>query len=386
METTIPRKIKKKQTARLESALVQKIRHAGGLSRVELAREIDLAPSTAGVYVNRLLEEGILLEGERQGSEIGRPRLLLTPNPAAGHFIGIDFEAHNINAVAVDFAQGELARVHRQISPEDAVEQILERLAEAIEAVRRQASGSLLGIGVGVPGLVDPERGVAIRYSQLEKWENIPLSNFLSDRFGVPVSLENNVRAMALAELKLGKARSLRNFVLIALRSGVGGAIVVDGQIYRGTGYVAGEIGQWRCPRFAGGVPLGEWDLLENIVSVPTLLSAAAISGPGDNLDSLIRAFRRGESVAVSAVKDALRSLGWALVQLCYVLSPQQIILCGPLTALGKQLTDPLQSQLRDLPFIPAEFLPQVKAGEFHEFQGALGATAHAISAWRPAY
>ena len=106
----------------------------------------------------------------------------------------------------------------------------------------------MLGIGVGVPGIIDPVTNVAVRYDLIRGWSNVPLGARLAKRFGVPVFLENNIRSMALAELWFGGGRGLRNFVCVGIRSGIAAGVVVNGRLLHGAQYRAGEIGHWVCP------------------------------------------------------------------------------------------------------------------------------------------
>src|SRR5580693_4773635 len=125
-------KIKQETIAHLEGDLLRRIRAQEGLSRVELARDLNLAPSTVGIYVDHLIEEGFLSESKRVGSEFGRPPAALALNPQGGRFIGVDFEARNIMATSVDFSQKPLKRFHDTISQTDSVEHILEKIEHAI--------------------------------------------------------------------------------------------------------------------------------------------------------------------------------------------------------------------------------------------------------------
>src|SRR3954469_5262803 len=97
-------RIKQKAIASLEAELLRRVRAQEGLSRVELARRLELAPSTAGAYVDRLIAEGFLSERTKETRDFGRPPTLLTLNPEGGRFIGVDFEARNLMATLVDFS------------------------------------------------------------------------------------------------------------------------------------------------------------------------------------------------------------------------------------------------------------------------------------------
>ncbi|HOW19403.1 MAG TPA: ROK family protein, partial [Phycisphaerae bacterium] len=173
----------------LEGEMLRLVRACGGLSRVELARELKLAPSTAGVYVDRLIRDGILLESEPTSRAPGRPPTLLLPSPDAGRFIGVDLEARNLLATVVDFSQRPLRQTHRRIRAADSARQIVRKIDQAVQELITGDRRPILGIGVGVPGRIDPVAKVAIHYPAIRDWHNVPLGDHLSRRFGAPVFL-----------------------------------------------------------------------------------------------------------------------------------------------------------------------------------------------------
>src|ERR1039458_4424844 len=252
-------RLSSEQVASVESEILKQVRANPGVSRIGLARELQIAPSTVGNYVGRLITEGFLVESEMTSFETGRPPTALRLDPDGGQFIGVDFEARNIMAMAVDFSDHPLKHAHRNIQESDSVAQIIAKIEEAIVEVLPEDQSHLLAIGVGVPGLVDPDQGVAVHYKYINHWKNIALAEPLAKRFGVPVYLENTVRSMTLAEMWFGQGRGAKDWLCLGIRSGIGAGIVSGGQLQRGANYRAGEIGRWRCPHpprvhFVGGL------------------------------------------------------------------------------------------------------------------------------------
>ena len=121
---------RKKAVAALEAKMIREIRSAGNISRIKLARSLSLAPATAGYYVNRLLNAGYLLEGERSASSSGRPATKLHLNPEAGAFIGVDVEARTIKVLMMDFAQSPPHHSHAKIPEKAGAERIVEIMQE----------------------------------------------------------------------------------------------------------------------------------------------------------------------------------------------------------------------------------------------------------------
>src|SRR5580765_3590336 len=191
-----PLKIKRHAIANLEAEMLRRVRVNESLSRVELARQLHLAPSTAGAYVDRLIEDGFLTERQKATRDHGRPPTLLSLNPEGGRFIGVDFEAHNLMATAVDFSQQPMRQIHKAIRSTDSVEQIIGKIERTIEELMNHHSRAVLGIGVGVPGTINPINQVAMHYPHIRGWNNIALGERLTRRFKVDVFLENNIRTM----------------------------------------------------------------------------------------------------------------------------------------------------------------------------------------------
>lgn len=405
----MPRRVKSKHqhVANLEAELLRRVRVQGGLSRVQLARELDLAPSTAGIYVDRLKREGFLLETETTERETaGRPPTSLVPNPNGGRFIGIDFEARNLMATVVDFSQQPLRQVHKTIRPEDSADQILSKIESAIQEMISVDSRSVLGIGVGVPGEIDPETNIAIAYDFIHGWSQVPLGDRLAKRFDVPVFLENNIRSMALAELWFGVGRGLWNFVCIGIRSGIAAGVVVNGQLLHGAQHRAGEIGHWNCPvppELDRSRKLAQTDSgwrwvpgtqLEQVASLSAIVAAAqrglirkartSLAGvKGElNADDVMSAARNGDPFSVSLVRAAGHVHGWVAHQLSELFNPEKIIFAGPLADLGDLFLESVRETAHELSDGSRELA--IASSTLGRYNGAVGAAALALHQWKP--
>jgi predicted NBD/HSP70 family sugar kinase len=404
----MPRRIKSKHqhVASLEAELLRRVRAHGGLSRVQLARELKLAPSTAGIYVDRLVREGFLLETETTGRETaGRPPTSLVPNPDGGRFIGVDFEARNLMATVVDFSQQPIRQVHKTLRPTDSAAQILAKIELAIDEMMARDSRPVLGIGVGVPGAIDPVTNVAVHYDFIKGWSDVPLGERLGERFGVPVFLENNIRSMALAELWFGAGRGLRNFVCIGIRSGIAAGVVVNGHLLHGAQHRAGEIGHWVCPvpaELADATPSrrnGEWRWqasakLEQIASLSAIVAAAQRGVKGGEktaladvkgeltTDDVLAAAHDGDKFALSLVRAVGRVHGWVAHQVNELFNPEKIIFAGPLADLGGVFLAAVRETARELGDAGRDLV--IVNSTLGQYNGAVGAAALALHQWKP--
>jgi glucokinase len=308
-------------------------------------------------------------------------------------------------AMAVDFSDRPLKQAHKSIRESDTVAQIIEKIEQAITEVLPDNKSRFLAIGVGVPGFVDPSKGIAIHYKYLNNWRNVPLAGPLAKQFGVPVYLENNVRSMALAEMWFGQGRGVEDFLCIGIRSGIGAGIVAGGQQQRGAEYRAGEIGRWRCPwprrpaaRFFRTSTSAVSDVeLQEVASVRAIVEAlerarrakeksllTAQSEPLTFAD-VERAARQRDRLTVQVIEFAAEILGWAVADLALALNPSRIILAGPLTVLGDTLLNPLRERAEEILGGSGAVVPSIVNSTMGEYGGALGAAALAVHEWKPA-
>ncbi len=395
-----------RHTSDLESNILKCVRASQGVSRVELARSLRLAPSTAGIYVERLLEGGYLQETDKAARETGRPPVLLGLNAERGEFVGVDFEARNIMAVAVDFSDKPLRNARLQIAEGDSVGQVTRKIEQAIQKVRPNDPKRLLAIGVGVPGLVDSARGVALHYEYIARWKNVPLAKLLRKKFPVPVFIENAMRTMALAELWFGQGLGVGDFACIGIRSGIAAGMVLDGRLYSGAQHGAGELGRWRCPFLAGkaarwfgadgdATPFGpELQEVASVRAIQRAFSRALASGQKSILrgeahpipiEEVVRAVQQRDPLALTVVGEAAKCLGWAISQLLLTVDPKKVILAGPLTMLGENLLQPLRAVTDALTPAESSRTADIVNSTMGEFIGALGAAALAVHEWKPA-
>ncbi|MBP8257410.1 MAG: ROK family transcriptional regulator [Opitutaceae bacterium] len=394
------------RTADLESNILKHLRTYTDISRVDLARRLGLAPSTAGIYVERLIRQGYVKERNKVARKTGRPPTVLQLNPERGEFVGVDFDARNIMALAVDFSDKPLRNTQLEIAESDSIDQVLRKIEQAVEKVMPKDRSRLLAIGAGVPGLVDCKSGVAVHYEYIAQWKNIPLAQRLKKKFGVQVFIENTIRTMALAELWFGQGLGVKNFHCIGIRSGIAVGMIQDGQLYCGANRAAGELGRWRYPHlspkvagwFKGGAGANSsfGPELQEIASVRAIQRALdqAISDGQQTLlrsslrpipiEDVLRAVQQRDPLALQIVGEVARGLGWAIGQLILTNDPAKIMLAGPLTALGDHILQPVRLTIDSLTSAEGHRNVEIVHSTMGEFIGALGAAALALHEWKP--
>ncbi|HVU33235.1 MAG TPA: ROK family protein [Opitutaceae bacterium] len=374
-------KSKHQIVAGIEAELLKRVRVEGGKSRAELARELRLAPSTTGIYVDRLVREGFLIERDAAPLDTGRPPKQLEPNPAAGKFLGVDFEPQNLFAVAVDFSLHLVRRCHRAVPANEPVPGILRRIEEALQSVLEGDRRPLLSIGVAVPGSIDQAKGLASGSELISGWDNVPVGPRLAEKFKVPVRVQNNIRTMAMAELWLGQGRGLTNFVSLGIRTGIGTGVIANGQLLCGAQGGAGEVGLWPAPD-APATDGNRERTLETTSSLGAILQAASeAAGKPVDFDQFRAQAESGDRTVLAILKQAAEQHAVAIYQLHVLFDPERIIVVGPLAELGALYLAPLKSSVRRRCHRAP---PELVASSFGQYGGALGAAAFALHEWLP--
>lgn len=392
------------QTADICRDIIRCVRLNDGISRVDLSRELNLAPSTVGAYVERMISDQYLMETrKRHSKDSGRPPTLLKTNPNGGYFVGVDFEARNIMAVSVDFSDQPQKYAFGEVEDGDDVEKVLAKVEAAIDEVI-QGNRKPLAIGVGSPGLVNADEGIALHYKYIHGWNNVPLASRFSKRFRIPVFVENNVRTMALAELWFGQGRGLKHLLCVGVRSGVGTGMILDGQLYTGFRHTAGELGRWKT---AGDVTLDQSLVrqsgadaglveLQEVCSLRAIMRALEIATTSQqgsflarrpkpfSVTDVVQAIQLRDSVAVRIVESSAAQLGRAIGQLIVIADPAKVVLTGQVTQFGNTFMLPLANAVRATLAGTGIEMPDVMASSMGEYCGALGAAALALHQWKP--
>jgi len=399
------------------SLVLHTIQRQQPISRIRLARATGISTTTITNLTAQLLDSAVVLEsGVDEGATTpgaGRPPVALRMARASRVAVGVHIGVRSVRIGLIDLQgnlltlrsiphppalhpsplhEGEGAARAREMAHRIA-DEILALLCEEGEHLRH---GRLAGIGVGASGLVESGTGVNLLAPRLG-WQNVPLRELLLERLAegareVPeqnlgagqragignvvaqgkVVVDNNVRSMALAESLYGVCRTVRALAFVYARVGVGAGLVVDRELYRGSGFGAGEIGHWcMVPRGGELCGCGNRGCLETLISEPALLAEAEAIQPGltlgkaNPLQTVFAAARDGHLALVEMLEDRAYYVGLALANLVNVLNPQAILLGGWLSD-AFDLIEPVVSGVmqrhafadmgRDVELLPTSF------------------------------
>lgn len=311
------------------SAVLAHLGVSGPASRAELARAVGVSPALMTQLSRDLLKDGLLVEREQAPSNGGRPAQLLGLAESAGHAVGVKVVADHLAFVEVAIDGGV---VRSTTVDYDASRSTF--VADLVERVRRfVADGSgdrLLGIGVAVPGTVDrPDSGIVDATTL--GWSHVAIGEAIRRALELPVIVENDVNALAVAERLYGLGRSHDNFLVVTIGSGVGAGIVMEGSLLRAGGG-AGEIGHIPVVDAGPHCVCGNHGCLEAHIGEAALVSAAGeagIIGAGAGIDDLRAAADNGDERAAQIFADAGRLLGRTLAGIVHTLDPAFVVVLG---------------------------------------------------------
>jgi N-acetylglucosamine repressor len=322
------------------------VRELGPISRAEIARETALQRSTISLIVDELRVDGLVEEvsGESTG---GRPPSLLSLRTADAVAIGVD-----LGTVKTVMASSDLAgRVLEQeeFPTDNDVNKTVKNIVQCAQRLIGKNNGTIEGIGISLPGVVDPETGNL--YVPHFSWRNEPIAETLTHATSLPVSIDNDANAAALAELWFGRPeiRKVRDFILVLVEEGVGTGIVFDGQVYSGEGGTAGEFGHMTI---GTGAPVacavGSTECWEAFASERAALARyqklSRSNGNDDvNFTKLMDLALRGDRNARAALKETARYLGIGIANLIQGLAPEAVIVAGPIAHAWQVIVEDLK-------------------------------------------
>lgn len=268
----------------------------------------------------------------------------LGPGPAV---LAIDVGGTQVKAATLD-ASGRILDVTRRPTPRsgaDAGGAIIEAAVQLLEAARLAGAG-IEAVAMTVPGIVDEERGVGVRSTNLG-WRDYPFRDVLGARTGLPTVIAHDVRAAGEAEAQLGAARGADQAAVVTIGTGIAAALRIGGRAYTAGGY-AGELGHVVVDPAGPACACGRTGCLEAIGSAAALVRRYRVRGdhPVENAADVLRLVELHDPVAVAVWRSALAALGVGLGMLVSIMAPEVIVVGGGLSEAGDVLLDPLREEL----------------------------------------
>jgi N-acetylglucosamine repressor len=372
----LPEKATHHQTRTFNQQLVLRALHDDSpLSRADLARLTGLTRTSVSDLVGSLIDDGLIEEVGRGRSSGGKSPILLRVAPEGRLLIGLDLADSQFSGAVVNLRGDILRSVRLPLEGRDG-DAAVELVYQLVDALRGDDPSPLLGIGIGAPGVIDTRTGT-VRWSVNLEWADLPLGPLVESRYGVPVVVANDSHAAALAELTFYRRPRPNNLIVIKVGRGVGAGVIVNGQLFQGDGYGAGEFGHVSPSHEGAACRCGREGCLETRTSMRALVDAARTVEPTITDEAgLVTAFQAGVVGVRQLVLEAARELGSAVGWLIGVLNVRHVLLVGPVAALGEDWLDEVRrSALASVLGLLARDT-QIEFGHVHDDAVVLGASA----------
>ena len=327
--------------------ILQVFRTHPTLSRARLAVETGLNPSTVSSIIGELIQDDLIRETDLIQSGTGRPGRLLELNPGGGCALGIEINVDYIEFLITDFAANVLWRQKQSIAPEIGQEEIIlqvSQLAKKASAFIQDCKSHLLGVGVGVPGLVDVSSGL-LRIAPNLHWTNIHIRDVLAKHFDCPIYVENEANAAALGEYYFGAVRNVKDFIYLSTGIGLGSGIVIGGKLFRGMFGYAGEAGHMTLDvngELCGCGKHGCWETFVGPRAVEQRVQSSLAGGAKSIMtdmvkgniqdivfDNVLKAAKMGDQTAMDALAKVAFYLGIGIANLVNLFDVEVIVLGG---------------------------------------------------------
>jgi len=324
----------------------------------------------------------------------------MTPGTAEKRWIvGVDLGGTNIVVGLLPIQGGDVLGFRTQPTESQrgarfVVNRIVQMVEEAIAEVTAEAGTTrhaVAGVGIGSPGPLDRKTGTVINTPNLG-WRNFPLRDLIANAVKLPCTLDNDANCATYGEWWLGAGRGTQQLVGLTLGTGIGGGVVLNGEIYHGASDVAGEIGHMTIDSNGRRCKCGNYGCLEQYASGPAIaeravegLESGAVSMLTEMVDgklelitaaTVYEAAVLSDAYATEVMRDTARFLGAGVANIINILNPEMVVVAGGVTRAGEHLFEPLRAEVRRRAFRSAQEICRIVSGELPGTAGVVGAAA----------
>ncbi|MFH1905486.1 MAG: ROK family protein [bacterium] len=366
------------------------IKSKGPVSKADIVRITKVRPATVISIINSLMEENFVHEEGLGESSGGRKPVLLKLNPKAKYVLGIYIRYDEILGALVDLE----GNIEEKLEVKNAFSKdknfFIKELTKLIDRLLKEISinkKNVLGIGIAIPGLVDNAAG-EWSFSICKAWcRDIPLGQILEDEFNIQVKIENDTRCLALAEKWFGRARNIKDFLFVDTGEGVSLGIILNNQLYSGTGYSAGELGHTTIDIKGPLCKCGNYGCLEAMASDDAMISKITElinKGVSTSLkdvrdiditpEAIIEHAKRGDKLCSQILEEISTNLGIGIANIVNIFNPKVIIIGGRLAEAGDIALGTVKRTVRNRSLQKPAQDVEVYLSNFKNIKGAQGA------------
>ncbi len=314
-----------------KSLVLNIVRQEGPISRANIAKKTNITRATVSDIVSDLLREQAIFEEGEDNPSVGRKGIMLKYNASLGFGVGVDLGGTKISLALFDVNAELLTQKKISTFKVATNEEFIRELVNAIRLFISESGrdpSSLQVVGIATPGIVDYKAGIVVEGSpNLPGWENLDLCARITELMGVPAVIENDVRAALIGEVWKGQCQEVQSAILLAIGTGIGSALLMDGTVIRGFGNAAGEIGYMMFERAHLKQDWENKGCFETQASGSGL--AAKLAEEGATAVELFEAARKGEPAAVKLVDEFVDYVSISVLNMIAVVNPEKVLLMG---------------------------------------------------------
>ncbi|MFD7507040.1 ROK family protein [Streptomyces sp. NPDC059850] len=356
--------------------VVRAVRMAGSLTQAEIARSTGLSAATVSNIVRELKDGGTVEVTPTSAG--GRRARSVSLSGDAGIVVGVDFGHTHLRVAVGNLAHQVLAEEAEPLDVDASSAQGLDRAEQLVSRLIASTGLSrdkVVGVGLGVPAPIDVETGTLGSTAILPGWAGTNPRDDLAERLGVPVHVDNDANLGALGELVWGSGRGVADLAYIKVADGVGAGLVISGQIYRGPGGTAGEIGHITLDESGPVCRCGNRGCLETFAAARYVLPLLSSSHGADlTIERMVQLARDGDPGCRRVIADVGRHIGSGVANLCNLINPSRMVLGGHLAEAGELVLGPIRESV-------ARYAIPSAARQLAVMPGALGGRAEVLGA-----
>jgi glucokinase-like ROK family protein len=333
------------------------IHERGSISRASIVRSTYLSATSVSSIVSELISSGFVKEVGEGESSGGRRPILLKFDPDIRFAIGVDLGSSHITAVITNLS-GEVKDIRWEKfgsaeDPQGGIQLLAQMVIDLMDASGR-STDDFLGIGITVPAPLEGENQDRLSPVILPAWKDISLTEELTSRFNLPLYFDNDANGGAIAEKWWGSGRGVSNFVYIKLGVGIGAGLIINNDVYRGSGGTAGEIGHTAIDPNGPPCRCGNLGCMESFVGVPAVVETtktrleefpdSELQNTEVTIEAIVASAQNHDPLAVEIVRAAGHYLGITVANLLNLVNPELIVIGGDLVETGEFFLDAVKS------------------------------------------
>lgn len=368
-----------------KSLVLDKIKNNSPISRASVASQVGLNKGTVSSLVNDLLEEHLIYESGPGESSGGRRPVMLLFNEKAGYSIGVDVGVNYLLGVLTDL-KGNIYKEKEIVFKNLSYAEMEEKLFDTIDFLIQSAPPSphgIIGIGVGVPGIVDKDGNVLLAPNL--NWKNVNLKTTLHNKYNLPIIIENEANAGAYGEKEFGAGQEFENVIYVSAGIGIGVGLILNGSLYKGFNGFSGELGHMTIQANGSKCRCGNEGCWELYASEQALIRGTEklnipLSSNGElDLESLLVLAESGNKEVITLFEQTGDYLGIGINNIINIFNPQQVIIGNRLAFAKKWLQEPLNKRVASKALWFQQNDLQIDFSELSTRSTALGVAAFSI-------